>query len=340
VCGDNREVLKACAANKFDAVVTDPPYGLGFRGKEWDHSVPGVEFWREFFRVSKPGAHLVAFGGTRLWHRMVSAIEDAGWEIRDSLMWLYGTGFPKSLNVAKAADKVAGPSAPVAGDPVSRQWAGFGTALKPAWEPIVLARKPLDGTVVESVRKWSCGALNIDGCRIAGVKPKAGDFLPRDSATSYNLKGRRIGGITDEGRFPANLLLDEDAASALDEQTGDNVSRFFYCSKASKQDREAGLRDAEYDHSGPRGHTANGDGTERAPTRPRINTHPTVKPRDLMRYLVRLVCPPGGLVLDPFNGSGSTGVAVKLEGEGRRYVGIEMEPAYVEISRERIDGAE
>jgi len=399
-CGDNREVLALELDNTFDAVVTDPPYGLGFMGKAWDHEVPGVEFWREFLRVAKPGAHLLAFGGTRLWHRMAVAIEDAGWEIRDSLMWLYGTGFPKSLDVSKAIDKDAGhrsvvtrdsprSAAPMSapnyertdkGDPITpdaQRWSGWGTALKPAWEPIVLARKPLIGTVAANVLEHGTGGLNIDGCRVgASVGTKGSDY---EKTGLFGIGGKAKIEQLAVGRFPANLILDPEAGARLDGEAGDRPgqqagstgvkasdvvygtmigrsgpdprgdsggpSRFFYCAKASVADREEGLEHLPKSAPGEMVDREPGSAGAESPragagrkSGGRANIHPTVKPTELMRYLCRLITPPGGTILDPFCGSGSTGKAATLEGFG--FYGIDMDPKYVEIARARIAWAE
>jgi DNA modification methylase len=347
--GDCREVMATMDAASVDAIVTDPPYGLAFMGKGWDHAVPGVAFWAEALRVAKPGAHLVAFGGTRTFHRLACAIEDAGWEVRDTLSWLYGSGFPKSHN---------GP------------WGG--TALKPAWEPIILARKPLVGTVAANVAAHGTGALNVDGCRIdasAGRPLIVSKAEPSLNAFGNGLNGSAFAGSTTLGRWPANVVLDEDAAARLDAQaprtgaaapvTGaeaspasrggitnrrervagafhndaGGASRFFYVAKASRREREAGLegmpeRVAQKWNSG-------GIAERRMETaKPLSNVHPTVKPIALMRWLCRLVTPPGGVVLDPFTGSGTTGCAAVLEGFG--FVGIEREAEYVAIAERRI----
>ena len=318
-----------------DAIVTDPPYELGFMGKGWDSTgiANDAAMWRAAFACLKPGGHLLAFSGTRTYHRMVCAIEDAGFEVRDQIGWVYGSGFPKSKNLD--------------GD-----WRGWGTALKPAWEPIVVARKPLIGTVAANVLAHGTGALNIDGCRVdftsdadkASAKPYG-----KTTSASGNLAGKTQGGaeraeykhMQGAGRWPANLIHDgSDEVLAAFPQTGPSpqqytkkkagwltpgsdhpesdlqsreygdtgsAARFFYCAKASKRDR--------------------GDG----------NNHPTVKPTDLMRYLVRLVTPPGGLVLDPFLGSGSTGKAAVLE--GFRFVGCELSDEYARIAEARIAAA-
>ena len=434
--GDALEVMRGLEPCSVDAVVTDPPYGLGFMGKEWDK--PGASFverkaakgnrfdhvggnhnpinfqdaartrrvegqrfqawameWAgEVLRVAKPGAHLLAFGGTRTFHRLACAIEDAGWEVRDCLSWLYGSGFPKSLDVSKAIDRAAGAEREVVGHyqspenttgwkgqnsrgvsyvgtaipdgelrPISapatnaaREWQGWGTALKPAWEPIILARKPLVGTVAANVLEHGTGALNVDGCRI-GTSPADARAMERvNTPGSGRYRAGKFGAAGPDGfgaqtepfdcgrgRWPANLVLDEAAAAMLDEQSGDlsthpgtmrtlsggggysklpgrppgtvlstgdtgGASRFFYTAKASSGERH---------YAGK-------------------NSHPTVKPVDLMRWLVRLVTPPGGLILDPFMGSGSTGVAALAE--GFRFLGIELDPEMVKLARRRILG--
>lgn len=372
-CRDRMAELPECSV---DAIVCDPPYGLvqgkkggsgvasvnldsphgrarigtgngpgGFMGMAWDSAVPGPEFWAAALRVAKPGAHLVAFGGTRTFHRLACAIEDAGWEIRDTLGWLYGSGFPKSLDVSKAIDKVAGAEREVIGQyrardlracsnnrfgaadaevvqrqvdrtapstAAARQWQGWGTALKPAWEPAILARKPLVGTVAANVLAHGTGALNIDGCRVGAEstrRMKAGgrnDFPHEDDAW----QPRAVAVGSDLGRWPANILHDgSDEVLAV---FPDGSARFFWSPKASTAERNLGM---------PPGRT---------------NTHPTVKPVDLMAYLCRLVCPPGGTILDPFMGSGSTGIAALREGFG--FIGIDLDPAHVEIARLRITG--
>ena len=367
--GDSLEVLKTLEDNFVDSIVTDPPYELGFMGKRWDSTgiAYNVELWKECLRVLKPGGHLLAFGGTRTYHRMVCAIEDAGFEIRDCIQWIYGSGFPKSLDISKAIDKKLGAKREVVGvDPVrysrlknqlkgsvstggqwehgrrdinitapatseAQQWDGWGTALKPANEPIVLARKPLsEKTIAENVLKWGTGGLNIDGCRIATDETlsystsKAKGVTPFSTGTTHQHP---------QGRFPANVMLDEEAGQMLDEQQ-EGASRFFYCAKASKKERNMGLEDIEpttvddgrnkpIDNPFLRGKT------------PRQNTHPTVKPVKLMEYLITLVTPPNGIVLDPFFGSGTTGIAaVNL---GFNYIGIELDEQYVEIARRRIN---
>jgi len=350
--GDCLDVMPTLDAGSIDSIVSDPPYGLAFMGKMWDHGVPGVHFWARANRVAKPGAHLLAFGGTRTFHRLTCAIEDAGWEIRDCLSWLYGSGFPKSHNGA---------------------WGG--TALKPGWEPVILARKPLIGTVAANHAAHGTGALNIDGCRVAshdGATTARTRAMVHDTAAPFG-RGALMGGDGSPlGRWPANVALDEEAAAMLDESVGSltsgkpvgmrgdhydrnaygewgsipitgfgdtgGASRFFYTAKASRSEREAGLDGPERDKakwsSGDKSPgTLQSENTKRTAR----NTHPTVKPVDLMRWLVRLVTPVGGLVLDPFLGSGTTGVAA-LE-EGCRFIGIEREAEYVAIARARIEAA-
>jgi DNA modification methylase len=343
ITGDCREVMAGMDAESVDSIVTDPPYGLSFMGKGWDKGVPGVEFWVEALRVAKPGTHLLAFGGTRMVHRLAVAIEDAGWEIRDRIHWVYGSGFPKSHDVSKAIDKAAGAervkigaykvscgtgeafgksvgdsgkgtvvdiTAPATTE--AQQWHGWGTALKPAVEPIILARKPFKGTVAANVLEHGTGAINVDGCRVSIFEDDPGKknyHTNRKISRDYEIKNSlyKIGMKTvrtsehQQGRWPANLIHDgsDEATAGMGE-----AARYFYCPKASKKDRGAD------------------------------NKHPTVKPTDLMAYLCRLVTPPGGLVLDPFNGSGSTGKAAVRE--GFRYIGIEQDQEYADIARERL----
>lgn len=317
--GDCLEELDWIPNNSIDSIVTDPPYGLSFMGKKWDSDVPSVDIWRECLRVLKPGGHVLSFAGTRTYHRMAVAIEDAGFEIRDQIGWVYGSGFPKSHN---------------------GEWGG--TALKPAWEPIVLARKPLIGTVEANWQEHGTGGLNIDGCRVGdGVRynPPAHNKV---GGNSYNMSvvgmPEDASGTTVTGRWPANLIHDgsDEVVSVFPSAQGQqgatgkrkqgavygtvdqgiagihprgdtgSAARFFYCAKASKADR--------------------GD----------VNTHPTVKPTDLMRYLCRLITPSGGIVFDPFMGSGSTGKAAFAE--GFRFIGIEREAAYMKIAQARLLG--
>jgi DNA modification methylase len=370
--GDCLEVLRTLPDASVDAVVTDPPYGLAFMGKKWDYDVPSVEVWAECLRVLKPGGHLLAFAGTRTQHRMAVRIEDAGFEIRDMIAWVYGSGFPKSLDVSKAIDKAAGEMRPrvaggqgganailgarkcgeaISGEAISgeaQQWAGWGTALKPALEPITLARKPLEGTVASNVLEHGTGAINVDGCRVdasgADLSRVNNTSLGSASGGIYGKAGAFVSEGSPLGRWPANLIHDgSDEVVRLFPQTGvsrggnstqinagtgrynwntgeakampdgvdpgygdsGSAARFFYCAKTSKRERGEG------------------------------NNHPTVKPIALMSYLCRLVTPPKGTVLDPFMGSGSTGIAAKLE--GFTFIGVEREPAYYTIAQSRIN---
>jgi site-specific DNA-methyltransferase (adenine-specific) len=427
--GDCLEKLKELDDNSVDSIVTDPPYGLSFMGKDWDkvkatqetksQVVKGLgagmkmttladniefekwvtEWSMECYRVLKPGGYMLAFGGSRMYHRLASGVENAGFEIRDQMMWVYGSGFPKSMDISKQIDKAAGKleerkvigqredilkkqakdlregkrkiketfngdssgngfvsvSADIT-EPVTneaKQWQGWGTSLKPAHEPIVMGRKPIsEKTVAENVLEWGTGAINIDGCRVAfqddndikkmerpncigknyGTVKGGETFLSGDIESISNLKAH------EQGRFPANIIFDEEAGKILDEQSGiskqsgklyegkdsktsfgqikssavntnygdiGGASRFFYCPKTSKSDRSEG------------------------------NIHPTVKPTDLMAYLIRLVTPKGGIVLDPFMGSGSTGKAAVRE--GMNFIGIERETEYFEIAKSRIE---
>ena len=335
ILGDCLEVMAGMEPDSIDAIVTDPPYGLGFMGKKWDSLPPGPEVAEQMYRVLKPAHYLMAFGGTRTHHRLMVALEDAGFEIRDTLMWLYGSGFPK----------------------------GKGN-LKPAWEPIILCRKPGKG-----VRP-----LGIDECRIGtegGTRKTNPAKRPTVSAYGNGLNGGGCIAIN-SGRWPANVILDEEAGAMLDEQSGvrttgrlsphhgngalprkdaggfrqgtqvnreyggdsGGASRFFYCPKASRSEREAGLREAGLRGFLNRSPTERGN--PREPTQCR-NYHPTVKPVALMTWLIKLITPPGGTVLDPFMGSGTTGVAAVQE--GREFIGIELEPEYLEIAEARINNA-
>lgn len=365
--GDCLDVLRSLPDCSVDSVVTDPPYGLSFMGKKWDYDVPSVEVWQECLRVLKPGGHLLAFAGTRTQHRMAVRIEDAGFEIRDTIAWVYGSGFPKSLDVSKAIDKAAGvertevigvrrtgvqsgsfndgsvaesdkwnPITAPATD-FARQWQGWGTALKPALEPITLARKPLEGTVAENVLKWQTGAMNVDGCRVEGEQwPSRGAQRGGDSLHAYgdglNNSGRS--GANPAGRWPANLI--HDGSEEVTELLND-AARFFYCAKASKKDRDEGL-DVFSKAKTNDGRKIDADNAYQRGATLRKNIHPTVKPTDLMRYLCRLVTCPGGVVLDPFTGSGSTGKAAVME--GFQFVGIEREAEYVQIARARISAVQ
>lgn len=367
--GDSIAVLKTMEECSADAVVTDPPYGLGdtspkivaeclrawscgetwtpkgrgFMGKSWDAWVPPPELWREVLRVLKPGGHALVFAGSRTQDLMSISLRLAGFELRDTLQWLYGSGFPKSHDVSKGIDKQRDDRND------ARKWKGWGTALKPAYEPVILIRKPLDGTVADNVLEHGTGAINIDACRVgddARVNPRA-----RNKAGGNSLGLSERGMPQDAqasecvGRWPANVILDEEIADLLSDK-----QRFFYCAKASKTEREAGLEGFEKKSNTELTGRKEGsaglvmrikDGSVKANPyagtsgqEPRANTHPTVKPLDLMRYLCRLITPPNGLILDPFAGSGSTLCAGVLE--GFRVLGIEREQEYVEIARARL----
>jgi site-specific DNA-methyltransferase (adenine-specific) len=425
--GNNLDILPTLADNSIDSIVTDPPYELGFMGKKWDSSgiAYSVELWQQCLRVLKPGGHLLSFGGTRTYHRVAVAIEDAGFELRDSIAWLYGSGFPKSLDVSKAIDKAAGAKREVidtvtwpfkidtgASDaeysfmhgtttmddkgyrtteitapstPEAQQWQGWGTALKPAFEPVIVARKPIEGTVANNVLKWGTGGLNIDGSRIAGdtiQKRYSSNFDPVGSLKGISQAGNEYEvSESTQGRWPANMILDPYTAELLDEQSGQTksgnikphasnntsqiygngkgwqldttgshigdsggASRFFYVAKASKRDRNEGLEELL--------DTAAADMVEREPDSAGMNSpragagrtsgaknfHPTVKPTSLMEYLIKLVTPPQGTVLDPFTGSGSTGKAAILQGFD--FIGIEMTEEYLPIIEGRLKHAE
>jgi DNA modification methylase len=381
--GDCVELMRGMPDNSVDAIVTDPPYELGFMGKQWDGAgiAYSVEMWGEALRVLKPGGHLLAFGGTRTYHRMACAIEDAGFEIRDSIHWVYGSGFPKSLNIGKQDGCEA--------------WEGWGTALKPAHEPIVVARKPLSGTVAGNVLLWGTGGLNIDGCRV-GTDGGGTHCDNRDDVgkcRGHGNGGRSTSGETvhaaeqgPSGRWPANVVFDRTAGEALDQQSGvskDGVavkrngvtsngvtgwgkapvgtpdaggyggaggaSRFFtqadfgpddwpfvYQAKPSRKERNAGLDGMPERETLIYSEKAQGPLPQQTPSKPspRANHHPTVKPVALMRHLVRLVTPPGGTVLDPFAGSGTTLVAAILE--GFEPLGCEMTDEYLPIIEGRM----
>ena len=353
--GDSFEELKKLDDNSIDSLVTDPPYGLssisatafnecmikwctgddsyipsakGFMGKSWDSFVPPPALWKEVYRVLKPGAHGLVFAGSRTQDLMGLSLRLAGFEIRDCVTWLYGSGFPKSHDVSKAIDKLKGcdreqlatmynygkmqdnnsmgdykgeyhittPSSNEA-----KQWDGWGTALKPAYEPALLIRKPLKCSVAQNVLEHGTGAINIDGCRIDTNEVFVQGALNKNKV--YGKEIREGGKVYDNGRFPSNVIIDDVASDMLKDQ-----ARFFYCSKASPSERSAGLND--------------------------LNIHPTVKPIEIMRYLCRLITPPSGTVLEPFLGSGTTAIAALKE--GFNIVGIEREAEYVEIAKARL----
>lgn len=372
--GDCLDAMRTIAetTRRFDAIVTDPPYGLKFMGKRWDRAVPGVEYWTAALEVAKPGAWLVAFGGTRTFHRVAVAIEDAGWELRDTLCWLYSQGFPKSLNVEKAIDEeTAGAHNPAFPTKDGAPFAGYGTGLKPAREPIILARAPLDGTVAHNALKHGTGALNITACSIGdGERVNAPHGAHVNSLRPYDGKGgpgRKV-----RGRWPANIALDEGAAELLDRQVGPlesgkpcgvrsgspsiamknfagkipvtgygdagGASRFYYVPKASPAERERGLASFDPDDVPGRTHSDDGRPLPFKSERERKNTHPTVKPVALMRWLVRLVTGPRDcVVFDPFMGTGTTGEAA-IE-EGCSFVGCESDPATWAIARAKLRAA-
>lgn len=392
--GDCLDVLRELADNRVDAVITDPPYSLNFMGREWDSHRSSDEFqswctaWAtECLRILKPGGHLLAFGGSRTWHRLSSGIEDAGFEIRDSIAWLYGSGFPKSMDVSKAIDKAAGAQREVVGrkegraaqprtdmrggnygsgtskpaaidlsavtapaTEAAKRWQGWGTALKPAFEPIVVARKPLSGTVAANVLEHGTGALNIDACRVGTDKRTnpAGSqsSLQRVSRVEQGYRDNLTSSVGESsivsGRWPTNVVLDEHQAEALDRQSGvlaagnspAKRSGIGYGSSALGTEGERIRHDSggasrffptfRYDAKAPTSERPNADGVQ----------HPTVKPLDLMRWLVRLVTPVGAVVLEPFAGSGTTAEGCVLE--DRRCIAIEREADYLPLIVSRL----
>lgn len=358
--GDCVEVMGALEPATMHAVVTDPPYELGFMGKSWDEAggvASDPETWRRAFDALKPGGHITAFAGSRTYHRIACAIEDAGFEIRDQLMWLYGSGFPKSHDIAKCIAKAGGVwrgrSTRALPDDARRAfgqhyertdkgravtadaqaWDGWGTALKPAHEPIALGRKPFRGTVANNCLVHGTGGLNIDGCRVGDeVLPVA--RAGQSQLGTFERTLRPGTGVTPEreGRWPANVLTDGslEVLEAFPPSARDAI-RFFYSPKADRREREFGLDDVTPTQMAPR--TAH----DRDRDRLNRNIHPTVKPIDLMAWLCRLTTPAGGTVLEPFLGSGSTGIAAVRH--GFRIVGIEQSPEYFEIAHRRIVAA-
>jgi site-specific DNA-methyltransferase (adenine-specific) len=385
--GDCRDTMATLADQSIDAIVTDPPYELGFMGRRWDSS--GIAYdsrvWSECLRVLKPGGHMVAFGGTRTYHRLVCAIEDSGFDIRDSIHWLYGSGFPKSHDVSKAIDKAAGAERQVigahhrhgGGNPRSvamagslgtqselpltapatdaaREWSGWGTALKPAHEPIVLARKPVDGSIAANVLQHGTGALNIDACRIEGA-----DTTTRHNSSSSSYMSGTIGQVqeivkpyttgSELGRWPANLVLTHSAD--CDDQCAPDCpvallgepARFFtvthwdafrYVPKASTAERNTGLDDIAPQFAPTMNNGIGGKEHDPETATPKRNYHPTVKPLELMRWLITLITPPNGIVFDPFTGSGSTGVAA-IE-TAHQFIGCEITAEYWPIIEARL----
>ena len=467
--GDNIEKLRELPDNFVDSIITDPPYGLSFMNKKWDYDVPSIDFWKEALRVLKPGGHVLSFGGTRTYHRMVVNMEDAGFEIRDQIMWVYGSGFPKSHNIGKAIDKIEGNDREIVREETtsfkvnntkennvinvgtfannfSKQtdengyrintitkgqsdYEGWGTALKPANEPICVARKPLsEKTIAENVLKHGTGGINIDGCRI-GTDDKLGrdnKTTPFQSGNNWSINNGISKGIETnfdvDGRFPANLIIEctcdevipgnkgevkksngrvrenhkynsvgnmgsydgegtidnyndkgdihtnpDCPCRLLDEQSGDSksskgkerkvnnvgsfgggttnenneyndtggASRFFYVPKVSKKERNMGLDNFE-DKSSVRVNAPRDNEEEK--TKSQKNNHPTIKPINLLTYLVRLITPQNGIVMDCYMGSGSTGIAALLE--GFQFIGMEMDEEYFNIAEARIDSWE
>ncbi len=392
ITANNITYLQTLPENSLDSIVTDCPYGLGkepyplevmqawiktgyhevegsgFMGKKWDSFVPQPIFWKEIFRVLKPGGHILAFFGTRTYDWGVMAMRFSGFEIRDQIQWIYGSGFPKSRDVSKDME-----AARLIEE--SEKWDGWGTALKPANEPICLARKPIEKglTVAQNVIKWGTGAIWIDGCRIESDDEIKNHSRGAESAISKGKYGDSKEQQTHQtdgqklGRFPANVILDEEAAQMLDDQTGilktgamkkpytytnngfslgrptgetranheanqGGASRFFYCAKTSKKERAEGLegqkRDVSRNDGDPGGNNPRNRGSEKVQ-----NFHPTVKPISLMRYCVRMITPKGGKCCDPFCGSGSTGIACDME--EIESINIDNEPDYIEISEAR-----
>ena len=448
--GNMLDMLDVIDLNSIDSIVTDPPYELNFMGKGWDNA--GVSFqketWKKCFDVLKPGGYLLAFGGSRTFHRIACAIEDAGFEIRDTIMWLYGSGFPKSMNIGLAIDKKNGIESKIVGyangtmpdfrdvgkkqkeligidkltfgqienserkeQPIyeaQNKWSGWGTSLKPSYEPIIVARKPCEGTCIDNVLKYGVGGINIDECRVETNEQLQGTTskLAKYGGSSYLESKTKNNGEYEQnpnGRYPANTILtydetdfDEVCGGFPDTKSGKNgirqsdgfnkndygkgigikagmnngeygdsgsASRYFYCAKASKRDRDEGLDEFETKKTGELqgGRTEGSAGSVMNPLRPdgyvrnnplnpyagaggiKKNIHPTVKPTTLMQYLVRLVTPKGGTILDPFNGSGSTGKATMYENKDRnanyKYIGIELTDDYLPIARARIEYA-
>lgn len=434
---DSLLALEELEENSIDSIVTDPPYELNFMGKGWDNA--GISFnkeiWQKCLRVLKPGGYLLAFGGSRTFHRIACAIEDAGFEIRDTIMWLYGSGFPKSMALDKAIEgKLTTGSANKtefhklngvqedkhhygfttsnkeqgfrpkdytiegasdqwlkeldATTELAKQYKGWRTALKPSFEPVIVARKPFKGSLVDNVIQYGVGGININECRV-GTEVIKGGTMPKMNATSdginiYNFgkkDAERLEREDSVGRFPANTILTYDetdfeevcggfpntnggkrhntAIRKSDKNSGygfnintrneyedsGSASRYFYCAKASKKDRDDGLDNFEEKICFSALNTKNGSGErlDGGKTPVRKNTHPTVKPTELMQYLVRLVTPKGGTILDPFMGSGSTGKAVMFENKERNadysFIGIEREKEYCDIAEARISFA-
>ena len=364
--GDCLEVMRTFPDNSIDTIITDPPYGLEFMGKKWDYDVPTVETWKECLRVLKPGGTLLAFGGTRTYHRMACAVEDAGFILKDCIMWLYGSGFPKATDISKQLDKghkrevVVNPrwkdkypngpggnlnskfnqckriqgnplNTSLPATPEAKLWNGWKShGLKPAYEPIIVAMKPNDGTYAQNAIKWGVSGLNIDGGRIPTkdklqiLKNETKEKDLMGNIKGKNAKGRKIEFVdSGQGRFPANVILDE-------EVTNEDWKRFFYIAKASKSERNAGCEGFEIPE-----YRWNNGGEMKQIKGQKGNFHPTVKPLKLMEYLCKLTkTPTGGIVLDPFLGSGTTALAA--QNTGRSYIGIEKEEEYIKIAEARL----
>jgi len=323
--GNNIDVLKTFPDNHFDSIVTDPPYGIDFLGKSWDANTGALETYQECLRVLKPGGHILAFSAARTYHHLAITLEQAGFEIRDQIMWIQSNGFPKSQDIGKSIERS---NKKKNTEIDSSEWNGWGTALKPAHEPIALARKPIKLSIKDNVLKYRTGALNIDACRIDSetlTYPANGmNRVTFNQSTPDKWEGDSV--TNDQGRFPANVI------GEIPE-----YQKYFYCPKVGRRERHSGfdLTDIPTDSGGMlNSDTGLGHYTGSKQNTPG-NNHPTVKPIELMKYLIKLITPKGGRVLDPFNGSGSTGcAAVEL---GCEYVGIELDPAYVEIACKRIE---
>jgi site-specific DNA-methyltransferase (adenine-specific) len=352
ILGDCIEKLRGLPDNNVDSIITDPPYELGFMGKAWDASgiAYNVELWRECLRVLKPGGHLLAFSGTRTYHRMAVAIEDAGFEVRDMIEWIYGSGFPKSLNIGKAVDKLQGNERDDLGqnETISTsEWEGWGTALKPAHEPICMARKPLaEKTVAGNVLKWGTGGLNIDGCRVEteeNLNYGTGKKINVGFKTSPQNNDRPI--YDGSGRFPANLIHDnsEEVRACFPEtgvskggQSGVKKSGLTYSANWDEKENTKGCGFGDLGNASRFFKSIIYQAKASKSERGEGNIHPTVKPIALMEYLIKMVTPKGGTVLDPFMGSGSTGVAAKQN--DFKFIGIDITPEYIEIAKARING--
>lgn len=375
--GDMLDMLQVIKPESIDAIVCDPPYELGFMNKSWDST--GIAFkketWQNCFEVLKPGGYLLAFGGSRTYHRIACAIEDAGFEIRDCVMYLYGCGFSKSYNIGLAIDKKNGVdnrTGNIRTDGVNNQnicydfktmkpkfeeriaqneWQGWGTCLKPAYEPIIVARKPFKGSVVDNIIKYRVGGINIDGCKIGNEKRT--QFSGKSNGRIYSEYSQKNAHFeTVEGRLPANVITDgsEEVAKGMPNTTStpiaeESAMRYFYSAKASKKDRDEGLDAFEERKTTDGCIRANVETARKfgANSALRKNIHPTCKPTELMQYLVRLVSPKGATILDPFMGSGSTGKAVMFENRERdanyKFIGIELTDEYLPIAQARIEYA-